>query len=252
MAELLPVQVIEPISLDLLTGSPSRRRKFLDWGCFHFDKNYSDLCKRYKETLLQRNNQLKSQIDYQNIQPWDEYLCTLGEAIHLIRKSYIQEFKKIFFSLLQTLDIPLNLSMEYHKGWSNGMLMLDQIFSKFEQDRRFGTTSLGVQRADILLKYQDKVVSTILSRGQLKILSCLMLITQVTVFEKSMNTCCILLLDDLAHELDQANREKLSFLLKNMKNQLFLTSTDQETSLFSVCSMQSQYHMVDGRVSGIA
>lgn len=43
-----PVQAIHPDSYRLITGSPSQRRQYLDWGVFHVEHGFFDAWQRYK------------------------------------------------------------------------------------------------------------------------------------------------------------------------------------------------------------
>ena len=47
----IPVQIFTPQSTELLLGSPSNRRKFLDWGLFHVEQSFFNLSLNYSKIL---------------------------------------------------------------------------------------------------------------------------------------------------------------------------------------------------------
>ena len=59
LAELLPLQVIDPNIHDLVSGGPEQRRRYLDWLAFHVEHAYVDLWRKFRRVLKQRNAALK-------------------------------------------------------------------------------------------------------------------------------------------------------------------------------------------------
>ena len=56
----LPITVIHPNSIDLITGSPAVRRSYLDWIAFYIYPDFLKQWKKYQHILRQRNICLKS------------------------------------------------------------------------------------------------------------------------------------------------------------------------------------------------
>ena len=71
-----------------------------------------------------------------------------------------------------------------------------------------GTTGSGPHRADIALFYKDSPARSVLSRGEQKLLSAALLLSQVEILAK-MGEKPIILLDDLASEFDQEHFERV-------------------------------------------
>ena len=67
----------------------------------------------------------------------------------------------------------------------------------------------------------------ILSRGQQKLLVCVLLLAQGILLQQTHHRSVIYLIDDLPSELDIANRKKLLTHLLAQHTQLFITAIDQ-------------------------
>ena len=53
LAEILPLQLINPDSFRLLEGAPKIRRQFLDWGVFHVEPRFMSTWQRLQKALRQ-------------------------------------------------------------------------------------------------------------------------------------------------------------------------------------------------------
>ena len=56
LAEIMPLQLINPDSFRLLEGAPKIRRQFLDWGVFHVEPRFMGTWQRLQKALKQRNS----------------------------------------------------------------------------------------------------------------------------------------------------------------------------------------------------
>ena len=55
LAEVLPLQVIDPEVHSLIAGGPEQRRRFLDWVAFHVEQEHLMKWRRFRRALKQRN-----------------------------------------------------------------------------------------------------------------------------------------------------------------------------------------------------
>jgi DNA replication and repair protein RecF len=94
------------------------------------------------------------------------------------------------------------------------------------QDRSVGYTQSGPHRADLKMSIQGRDALTVLSRGQQKLLTLMLLLSQAALLTQVMQTSPIVLLDDLSAELDERHRQKVLDVLADLSVQTFLTATD--------------------------
>ncbi|MCW8831005.1 MAG: DNA replication and repair protein RecF, partial [Gammaproteobacteria bacterium] len=89
IATLFPVLAIHPDSYRLITGSPSQRRQYLDWGVFHVEHDFFGIWQRYKRALSQRNAALKSKQNDDYCSLWDKELFDMATYIDTLRSKYL-------------------------------------------------------------------------------------------------------------------------------------------------------------------
>ena len=183
LAKQLPLQVINANSFQLIEGSPSQRRQFLDWLVFHVKPEFSELWKSLQKALKQRNSLLRhDKIAYSDLRPWDVEFSKLTVAINKLRKDVFLDFKEQFslhYKALGYEDLTVNL--EYVCGWNDSLSFEDALLESFERDRRDGYSHIGPHRADIKITANTKIAADVLSRGQEKALICAMHIAQAKI-----------------------------------------------------------------------
>ena len=154
----LPVQVFTPQSSDLLLGSPSLRRKYLDWGLFHVEQSFYSLSSRYSKLLKNKNALLKKQasngssMESSQTQFWDEELARIGETITEYRKSSLEALQPYINANLTQFLPEFSLEISYHRGWEKDHDLRSSIALKHEKDIRYGFLSVGPHKADVRVK----------------------------------------------------------------------------------------------------
>jgi DNA replication and repair protein RecF len=234
LAELshsLPLQLINSDTFQILEGSPTERRRFLDWGVFHVEHHFLQSWRRARLALQNRNNLLKRAAGAAEIEPWTHELVRNAELMDQQRSAYLQKLQAVlephFRRLESGLEPGKRLELDYVRGWQQDSGLFEQIQSELAKDRKYGHTTSGPHRADLRFRYGGLDVAEVLSRGQLKLLICALKIAQGQVLELETGKRCIYLIDDLPAELDMANRSRVCGLLAEQKAQVFLTSIDQ-------------------------
>lgn len=227
-ASILPVQLITPDTFSLLTEGSEQRRKFLDWGVFYTEPHFAALSQRYQRLLKQRNAALKQHAPYAMLSAWDKELSRIGEELAFHRQNYLVVFWPFVEALQKTLLPQLPLQWQYSQGWDSTLSLEDALQASLAVDQKWGYTRVGPHRAEMTIKIEKYSASQVLSRGQLKLLICLLHIAQAQHLSETSDKKCIYLLDDLASELDEFNRQKVLTVLASQGHQLFFTGTDRE------------------------
>jgi DNA replication and repair protein RecF len=88
IAEILPVQVIDPGVHRLIEEGSARRRRLLDWGVFHVKHEFLGVWRRYQRALHQRNAALRANGDDQMIAAWERELSAAGHRVDELRGEY--------------------------------------------------------------------------------------------------------------------------------------------------------------------
>lgn len=230
LARLMPIQVINADTFNILEGSPKLRRKFIDWGVFHVKHStFFAEWQRMQKVLKQRNSLLRrGSIESAELTSWNTEVAKAAEVIDQLRYHYIQQLVPVFNEVLQALTSFEQLSIQYYRGWDKNKALFDVLQSSLQRDLQIGHTSSGPQRADLKIRLGKHNVVDILSRGQLKLVICALKLAQGVLYSQQHKRDCIFLIDDLPSELDAGNRQKLCTALEQMQCQAFITCVDKE------------------------
>ncbi len=249
IAAQFPVLAIHPDSYKLITGSPSQRRQYLDWGVFHVEHGFFQAWQRFKKSLLQRNAALKSKQKFDVCQLWNKEINSTAHYIDQLRQQYFEKLKPYFNELTQQFFINDSVDIEYKRGWPVEMDLFELLEDNLHKDRLKGYTYYGPHRAEISIKVNGQSAQTCISRGQQKTLVALMRLAQAMQFSESTNNSCVLLYDDLAAELDINHREKILSVLSKMDIQLFLTAIERKQIDLSAWQVKKMFHVEHGKLN---
>lgn len=248
LADVLPMQLIHPDGFELLTGAPSHRRAFIDWGVFHLEPQFFTAWVRLKRLTKQRNALLKQNISYQRLAPWDRELVSLAEQIDLWRKNYVENWVNHAKALCQVFLPGYKICFSYSRGWDKDTDYATLLQNSLERDLHLGYTQSGPHRADLRLRIEGIPVSDLLSRGQLKLLVCALRLAQGLQLAQDKGKQCIYLIDDFASELDSESRALLIEQLSRIKAQVFITAIDAK-SVAQMCNQTSKmFHVEHGKI----
>lgn len=250
LSALLPVQIINPDVHKLLEQGPKYRRQFIDWGVFHVEHQFIQTWQDYYRVLKQRNAALRRKQAKNSVELWNSQLIECAKKITLSRESYLENFVPTFNQYLDLL-MGLSVSMEYKRGWSSEQSFTSSLESGFDKDFQRGFTSTGPHRADLEIKHKGVLVQNSFSRGQQKLLVCAMRLAQISHLKKQMNQQSILLVDDLAAELDIKHRQNLITLLVDTQAQLFVTATERDSFALPEEIESKMFHVEHGQLKEV-
>ena len=252
IAAQFPVLAIHPDSYRLITGSPSQRRQYLDWGVFHVEHGFFNAWQRFKKALSQRNAALKSKQKFDVCQLWNNEINNTSHYIDQLRQQYFDKLIPYFNQLTNQFFPDDVVDIEYKRGWSKETDLIDLLEQNLQKERLKGYTYHGPHRAELIIKINGQSAQTCISRGQQKTLVALMRLAQAMQFTGSTDKCCILLYDDLAAELDATHRKLILSVLSSMNIQLFLTAIEKDQLDLSAWQKIKMFHVEHGQVKPYA
>jgi len=229
LAKLSPTLIIDPLSFNLLLGVAKNRRKFIDWGVFHVEHDFSIFWNQYIYCLKQRNTLLRTaKLADPQILFWDEKISDLGEKISISRVNFTDKFICILNEILVKFDFSSKLSISYYKGWDKTLSLKETLIKYRKKDLEKKYTQFGPHRSDLLIYVDKKRADEVLSRGQQKILIIAMHLAKIKYLSKYINKNTVLLIDDIAAELDKKNLERVFDQLLELETQVFCTLLDAQ------------------------
>jgi len=247
LTELIPHVLLEPSSHTLVSGPPDGRRRYLDWGVFHVEHVYLLLWRRYSRVLKQRNAALR-QSNPSVVESLDPQLISLGEQLHQSRERHaaiLNEKLTISLPIFNTMLEGITLS--YRKGWA-GDSLAEAIAVSGQRDSDRGSTGPGPHKADLYLSIDGVPARDRLSRGEQKAMTAAMIMAQARMICDS-GEKPLLLLDDVASELDAAHLGRVLTAATDLGVQIWLTGTELATGVTSCGASNTVFHVKQGQVS---
>lgn len=261
LSQCLPLQLINADTFQILEGSPTERRRFLDWGVFHVEHRFLDSWRRTRLALQNRNSLLRQEAKAAELEPWTLELVRSAQQMDQQRQDYIGKLKAVLEPQLATLGIweeQKGLEIDYFRGWSPELGLYEQLQEDLLRDRKYGHTSSGPHRADLRFRLGHSVAAELLSRGQLKLLICTLKIAQAQLLEQETGKRCLFLVDDLPAELDAQNRSRVCKLLAARAGQVLLTSIERAYLAHELAALDPEkptenklFHVKHGKILAV-
>lgn len=245
LARHLPILLITPESQRLLTDGTRLRRRMLDWALFHVEPSYFATYQRYRQALRQRNAGLRQVGDSKMIRAWDAELEAAGSLLHEARQQYVSEVRHTLNDLVGSL-LGRPISIEYYAGWNCERSLTEVLAASEQTDRNRGFTGAGPHRADLRFKVDGLAVQNVLSRGESKLFIAAVLLAQTAHVMRSADTTPVVMIDDLASELDAENRQRLLSVIAEVGAQTFLTAIGAEAVDTATWKEQKLFHVEQG------
>jgi len=228
LTERLPVQLFDSGAHQLIEGGPRHRRQFLDWGTFHVEQGFLPVWRRYQRALKQRNTALKQKAPEALLKTFEPDLAQAWTALDQYRRDYLAQLEPVAVDWARRLLGPVDLGLRYLRGWGEGKTLEEALAGNRALDREQGVTRSGPHRAEMAMLISGAPAVQQVSRGQQKVLAGALLLAQAAYLRQSSGRQCVLLLDDLAAELDRGHQGRFLELVRETQAQVFLTSVEEE------------------------
>ncbi len=228
LTEILPLQLLNTDSRQLLIGGSKIRRQFIDWGVFHVEPSFMTHWQHAQRILKQRNAALKQHAARSTVQIWDEELDATAQILDRLRQNYLEQFIPAFNTILTAFLPTIEITLGYKSGWNESLGLKKVLEQSWSRDLQIGYTQTGPQRADLAIRINHIPAQDILSQGQQKLLVYALRLAQGLLLKTQKAKACVYLLDDLPAELDLPNQHKVAHVLRNMAAQVFITGVASE------------------------
>jgi len=233
---LLQGTILVPEDIDIIKGSPSCRRRFLDIHVSQHNKEYLHTLIRYQRALKQRNCLLKGGLR-DNIEEWEVELSKAASKIVLERYralSVLEEEAQCSYSKISLGHDCLELCFRnsfYDKLVEDidapalQELYLQKYISQREREYIMGKTLSGPQYDDFRILINGHEAKTFGSEGQQRSSVVSMRMGEWSVLNKEFNYIPIIAIDDFGLGMDSFRKESYRDL--EQQGQIFITSTDR-------------------------
>lgn len=223
--------VFAPDDLELVKGSPSVRRKFLDVHIGQVKPSYLQALIRYKKLLKERNEFLKSitsdNYDKILLEVITSSLITEAKTVITERQSFIEEVNKVLNPILFKLSNERENIRLVYKPNCNVENLWKSAREKEKQDVMMETTTWGPSRDEMLIVINGENAASYCSQGQIRS-ACLAIKLGLVELIKKETERIIIILDDVFSELDNHRQNEILKLL-DPNLQTFITTTTIES-----------------------
>jgi DNA replication and repair protein RecF len=248
-----------PEDVNLISGAPSARRRYLDVAISQSSRSYLRALSRYGRVLEQRNSLLRSlSRDRGNLKAgrparelpfWDAELTAAAADLLAFRVGAVQALsaraRHHFASLTgdasmtityasPRMDLPNDLSAI--EDWRAPPQSLRQAISAAfsrslgshaPEELRRGITVVGPHRDDFLISANGADLARYGSRGQQRLAVVAIKLAELDLLGDAVGEPPVLLLDDVLSELDVAHRAMIVATIGAREAQVCVTATDE-------------------------
>jgi DNA replication and repair protein RecF len=247
LTERLPVQLFDSAAHQLLEGGPRHRRQFLDWGVFHVEQGFLPAWRRYQRALKQRNTALKQKAPEAVLRTFEPELATAGTLLDRQRRDYLEQLAPVASTWAKRVLGPMDLGLRYLRGWGEGKTLEEALAANRSFDREQGVTRSGPHRAEMAIEIGGISAQQQVSRGQQKVLAGALLLAQAAYLKQATGRQCLLLVDDIAAELDRGHQGRFLELVLETQAQVFLTSVEKDR--LPVWPDANVFHVEHGKIA---
>jgi DNA replication and repair protein RecF len=276
------VVVFAPTDLDLVIGSPSERRRFLDLTLCQVHPAYCRALSQYQKVIAQRAALLRRVRENEEsphaLAYWDEQLSRLAAPIMRARATFLQQAEvsaaRVYAALTHDEDEEADASlavtadgqrieraglrMVYEPSYDGALEGDDEQIAEAIRARLVGLRKreiaqgvnvLGPHRDDLAFFAGPVNLATYGSRGQQRTVALALKLAELEYIEAETGDQPILLLDDVLSELDAQRRADLLDAVKDL-DQVLLTVTDASTLPEGALARAHVFTVRAGRVTG--
>ena len=220
--------LFSPEDIELITDSPSLRRRYLDTVLSQVDIKYKRALNSYTKAVRQRNKLLErisegdnawSQIDF-----WTKQLLENGQLIQETRDKFFKTIKTPIEKNGKRLNTDkTKIEINYIKNEINE----ERLEEYKNREIAARTTLIGPHRDDFEMCFNSHSASEFGSRGEQRSCVLALKLSELEYIEKVKKEKPVLLLDDIFSELDEKHQQAVLDVIE-----------DQQTTITTTANLQ--------------
>lgn len=220
------LKVVEfgPEDINLVTGSPDGRRRYLNGVLNQVSPAYRQAYLSYEKVRRQRNSLLdqihQGRAAKKELGIWNEQMLFFGQEVQRHRREY--------------LDFLSNVLTQTGFNYFPSQISKERLEEFVDREIGAGTSLIGPHRDDFRFairdsRFAEKDLAAFGSRGQQRMAVFELKLGELEYFRKVVKAEPLLLLDDIFSELDGGHREEVWGKLAVGSSQVIITATEAES-----------------------
>jgi DNA replication and repair protein RecF len=231
------VVVFSPEDLQLASGPATERRRELDRAVFAVYRPYYREASDFERALRSRNSVLRrGESRGELLDSYDETLAELGARIVVRRRGVVKALERDFSQTFSEINggsaaMSYRSEREVEEAKDEAEIrsaLQARLLAGRERDMARGFTGSGPQRDDLEIKLGERLAREHGSQGQLRALVLALKLAELRYASQGNGEAPLLLLDDVASELDEERRGRLFGAIASTSCQTLITVTERE------------------------
>lgn len=229
--QICSVIVFEPTDLDLVSGSPSLRRRHLDRFLSALDAKYWRSITTYGK-IVARRNRLLVRVGEGRAKPvelgfWDSRLVDYARFISRIRQEFFEYLNFVEPTFVKAAQGKHAYLTDLSWILKQSELSEEKLKVNHERDIAAGMTLSGPHRDDFKFIFRGRDLGFFGSRGEMRMGVLALKLAELEFFRVKRGFRPILALDDIFSELDWEHRETVLSVIGNQ--QTIITAAEEES-----------------------
>jgi DNA replication and repair protein RecF len=215
--------LVAPDDLELVAGTPSRRRAYLDGVLSVLSRRYRRALRDYERALRQRNEALRLDAPEAVLATWDDALVTAGVPLVVERTRFVTRLARRFTAVAGSIAGDAERT-EYALGYEPSAPIAETaaddpgavaeawvraLRAERARDRARGWSGVGAHRDDVAITFGGRPLARFGSMGEQRTAAIALRLLEAEVLEEDLESRPILLLDDVFSELDEERGARL-------------------------------------------
>ena len=246
--------------LDLVLGSPTNRRRYLDILISQAAPDYLAALQRYQAALRSRNRLLRlhrdGRVEPDEMEYWNDQLVGCGSLLVLGRAKALKhlavsadELHRELAGSGRTLRLVYQPRVLPQDSIEHTELEFRrQLQQQASRERATGVTAVGPHRDDFIIVANGLLASDFASRGESRTIALALRLAEAEYLSRIRADDPIILLDDVFSEMDKQRRERVLFKASGYR-QALITTTDVEPVRAHFGADATYFRVADGAVS---
>lgn len=221
----LPSVMFSPADVELVGGSPTARRRYLDIMLALTTPGYLAALQRYRAALARRNAALRESARNArgaatSVAVWEPALAEHGATILVARREWVVEMASRFERLCEEIGEHAPVHIEYASSLSSKSadaapraVLAQALENKRALDLKRGLTHAGPHRDDLAITIAGRDLRVFGSAGQQRTAAIALRMLEAATFSERNGRAPLLLLDDPFAELDARRSSRILAML---------------------------------------
>lgn len=258
----LAAVVFSPSDVELVSGGPAERRRFLDIVLSLSEAGYLQALQDFRKVLGHRNAALKDGQPGSVVAAFDHGLIRSGAAVIKARQDWVETRCDAFREYYAAVSGGAGARMAYRPSVKcDGASTLEELADAYreslmesaERERRTGNTVVGPHRDEVLLRLEDEGDDLDLrdygSGGQRRTAALALRLVEARTIREVRGQEPLILLDDVFAELDAKRSERVLALMEQEETGQVVLTAPKESDVRIWKDTLPRWHIEAGRVT---